>query len=90
MSEISYQESHKLYQLTVSLNKSDSSYLYFTLEANEGLCFYSTLEHTKLDVDRKVIINVLPEFKTQVERILSELEKMFEIEYLEKKWISDL
>ena len=35
---------NQLFNYTIRVPKKDSAFLYFQLEANEGLCFYSTLE----------------------------------------------
>ena len=43
--------------LIIEVSKSDSSFVYFTLEANEGLCFYSTLKHEEGDITRKIEIS---------------------------------
>jgi hypothetical protein len=49
--------SSQLFHYVVRLNKEDSAFFYFQLEANDGLCFYSTLPyepHTQYrDIDMK-------------------------------------
>ena len=34
----------QIQRIVITLNSQDASMLYFLLEANEGICFYSTLE----------------------------------------------
>lgn len=40
-----HKHSNQLFHFVVRLNKEDSAFLYFQLEANDGLCFYSTLPY---------------------------------------------
>ena len=58
----------KIYTIVIRVNKKDSSFVYFTLESNEGLCFYSTLKHEKESPYREIEINLtkslLKEFLT--------------------------
>ena len=38
------------------LPKAQSSFVYFVFEANEGLCFYSTLPHQRGDETRDMVL----------------------------------
>jgi hypothetical protein len=58
----------QIHTIIIRVPKKDSSYVYFTLEANEGLCFYSTLEHQNQsdvrDIQIKLTKSLLNEFLT--------------------------
>ena len=68
----------QVHTIVIRVAKKDSSYVYFTLEANEGLCFYSTLEHQKESAYRDIEINLthslLNEFLTVFNFIKDKLE----------------
>lgn len=64
-----------LFHIIVRLPKEDSAFLYFLLEANEGLCFYSTLNHETGQSYREVDIKGTIEFKDEILRILNRLKE---------------
>ena len=70
----------KVHTIIIQVEKKDSSYVYFTLEANEGLCFYSTLEHQKESPFRQIEINLtrslVNEFLTVYRSLNDKLEIM--------------
>lgn len=66
----------KLYKMP----KKDSAFFYFTLEANEGLCFYSTLPHEEGDSTRYVEISYPLGLEVQVENLISHLENEISLE----------
>ena len=81
--------SSQLFHITVRLNKEDSAFLYFQLESNDGLCFYSTLPyepHTQYrDIDLKGDILL----KAEVQHLLDECSKKFKIDVLIDETIPD-
>jgi len=81
--------SSQLFHFVIRLSKEDSAFFYFQLEANEGLCFYSTLPyevHTQYrDIDLKGDIP----FKNELEHILNMCQKKFPIEILVNETIED-
>ena len=70
------------FQIKIRVSKEDSAMVYFTLEANEGLCFYSTLDSTPGQEFRVLEIQGAIEFETELKRILGTLQKSFLIQYL--------
>ena len=64
-----------LFHLVVNLPKEDSAFLYFLLEANEGLCFYSTLQHETGQSSREIDLKGTLEFKDEILRILDRLKE---------------
>lgn len=72
-----------IYHLVVRLAKEHSAFFYFTLEANEGLGFYSTLPHIEGDLHRDIDIKGSIDFLPEVERIISVLNQSFPVTVLE-------
>jgi hypothetical protein len=81
--------SSQLFHYVVRLNKEDSAFFYFQLEANDGLCFYSTLPyepHTQYrDIDLKGDILLHSEIKNLLERC----QQKFKIDILTNETIPD-
>jgi hypothetical protein len=67
----------ELFHSVIRLSKEDSAFLYFTLEANEGLCLYSTLPHKQGENFRDVEIKGDLKFQPQINHLLMQLEKLF-------------
>lgn len=72
-----------LVQYTIRLAKKDSAMLYFILEANENIAFYSTLEGDKAEGFRDIQINCHTSLKTQLDNILGHFSKKYPIQYLD-------
>ncbi len=45
-----------MFRFQLRMPKSQSSFVYFVFEANEGLCFYSTLPHRVGDATRDMVL----------------------------------
>ena len=82
-------QSTQLFHYVIRLNKEDSAFFYFQLEASDGLCFYSTLEHPHhaqyRDIDLKGDVLLQEEMK----HLLSECGKRFKIDLLVDEIILD-
>lgn len=78
-----------LYHLILKVPKEHSAFLYFTLEANEGLGFYSTLQHQKGDLHRLIDIKGPWNFKTEIDRLIKKLKDSFPIETISDQEIKD-
>ena len=87
--DITYKETQTLNNIILRVSKADSSFVYFTFESNEGICFYSTLESSLKKDYRDMIVYFTPEFSEDVERILDILSQKFPVQILEKKEIKD-
>ncbi len=81
--------SSQLYHFVLRLNKEDSAFFYFQLEANEGICFYSTLPyepHTQYrDIDLKGDILL----RNEILHIIDSCGDKFNIEVLIDEIIAD-
>jgi hypothetical protein len=79
----------KILQLIIRVPKEHSSFVYFTLEAHDGMCFYSTLHHERGDQNRDVEINATLSFEAPLRHTLAELSKNFSLEILSESIIDD-
>ena len=75
----------QIYTIIIRVPKKDSSYVYFTLEANEGLCFYSTLEHQKESPYREIEINLTSSLTNEFLTVFESLRDRIEVHILEDK-----
>jgi len=76
--------SDQLLRLVVRVSKEDSAFLYFTMEANEGLCFYSTLEESQGLPHRDVEIYLSTSLQNEVEKMLEHLASEIPLNILSK------
>ena len=64
---------NQLVHMVIRVAKQDSAFIYFILEASEGLFFYSTLKHSLAqkhrDVDIKGSISLIDEIKSTMNQI---------------------
>ena len=74
----------KLNHLVLRLKKCDSAYFYFTLEANENLCFYSTLDDFKGKDYRDIEVFYTNGLREEFTSVLTSLEGQIPIQVLEK------
>lgn len=77
-----YSNSQELTQITVRMDKMDTSFFYFTLEANENICFYSTLDFEKGQKHRDIVVYITPELLQDFKNILNHLQKFRSIQVL--------
>jgi hypothetical protein len=76
---------NNFYLVIVRVPKEDSAFLYFTLEANEGICYYSTLDYETGTTFRDIDIQGSPEFFSSLMRILDSLQSKIDITLLKKE-----
>lgn len=86
---MNYLNSNKLFELILRMPKNDTSFVYFTLEANENKSFYSTLPFDKGQLFRDMVIMTTPEFKDQVLSIIEHCKKNTDLEILSQSFIED-
>jgi hypothetical protein len=68
------------FHLIIRLSKSDSVFVYFQLEANEGLAFYSTLAHVEGQETRDIDIRGSVESYNEVKRLIDFLAQSMTIQ----------
>jgi hypothetical protein len=87
--ENNYIQSTKLFEIILRMPKNDTSFVYFTLEANENKSFYSTLPFEKGQLFRDMVIMATPEFKDQVLSIIEHCKNSTDLEVLSQQFIQD-
>ena len=68
--------------ITIEVDKKDSSFIYFTLEANEGVCFYSTLDHEVGSPTRQIEINYTSSLENEFLTVFNFLKETIEIKII--------
>jgi hypothetical protein len=64
----------------IRVRKEDSAFVYFILEASEGIASYSTLDHKPGDPHRDLELRIPPDFVEEVEGLLKSLgDRVYEI-----------
>ena len=81
--------SSQLFHYQIRLSKEDSAFFYFQLEASDGLCFYSTLEHPHHAQYRDLDLKGDLKLKKEMDHLLHECGKRFKIEILLDETIAD-
>lgn len=84
-----FHKSFKLIKVVIRVSKEDSSYFYFTLEACEGLCFYSTLSDSIGKGYRDIVIHLTSELYPELIGQIDYCKESFPIEILEEAIIED-
>lgn len=60
-----------MFRFLLRMPKAQSSFVYFVFEANEGLCFYSTLEHNVGDPNRDMVLRGDRTMHTETKRLIN-------------------
>ncbi len=72
-----YHQSKQLYYTRLRVPKDEAYFVYFTFEANEGVCFYSTVEESLRgayrDIDVRTPIEGTEILKGLIKRLQTEL-----------------
>lgn len=79
----------ELFHLVVRMPKEHSSFLYFQLEASEGLAFYSTIDFKEGDFYRDIDIKGDLKLKNEVMILLESLREKTSLEILTDERILD-
>lgn len=77
-----YQKTQTLIKYICRVRKASSSYFYFTLEANEGIAFYSTLNQSIDDDHRDILIHGPIELRPQMQQILNSIAQVIDVEII--------
>ena len=83
------QQNSQLFHYVIRLNKEDSAFFYFQLEANDGICFYSTLDHPDhahyRDIDLKGDLHL----KAEAHHMINRCAQKFKVDILVDEIIPD-
>lgn len=88
--KMDYIKSKNLRNLLVKLAKEHSSFLYFILEANDNIVFYSTLSCPKDSLTREVDIFCAPELSLELDNIIHHFQTRYPLEVIRDEVVSDL
>ncbi len=86
---LTYQETKQLYYCILRTQKDDAYFVYFTLESNEGLCFYSTLDDSLKGQYRDMEIMCSIELSGHLKELIARLQTEIRLDIIEEKIISD-
>lgn len=81
--------SDQVLHLIIRVPKSEAAFTYFQLEANEGLCFYSTLDHSLGEPFRDVEIFAPECFEKEVRHLVEGLSKEYPMDILKDERLAD-
>jgi len=81
--------SNKLIHLVIRTAKADSAFVYFQFEANEGLCFFSTVESSLKTSYRDIEIFSPLSLEKEFRHMISYLGEELPLQILKDEVISD-
>ena len=81
---------NKLKHLVIRVPKPEASFTYFQFEANDGLCFYSTLASSMKEPYRDIDVKTHESLSHELMRLIEHLQNKFHLEILSEQWIDDL
>ncbi len=74
-----------MFRFLLRMPKAQSSFVYFIFEANEGLCFYSTLAHERGDLTRDMVLRGDRTMYNETKRLINFLKESVQgLEILEE------
>ncbi len=85
----SYQQTKELYYARVRVPKDDAYFVYFTFEANEGLCFYSTVDESLRGQYRDIDVKCSIEMRETLVSLLERLKTEMRLDIIDSRIISD-
>lgn len=85
-----YQETKELYYTRLRVPKDDAYFVYFSFEASEGMCFYSTVDDSLRGPYRDIDVKCPVEWEKDLKALVSRLSTEFRLDVLESRIISDL
>jgi len=84
-----YQQTKELFYCVLRMPKDDAYFVYFTFEANEGICFYSTVDESLKGQYRDIVVRCPIEWKEQLLELIQRLQAEIRLDILEEKTIID-
>ena len=83
------QSTKELFYCVLRMPKDDSYFVYFTFEANEGMCFYSTLDESLKGQYRDIEVKCPIEWEPHLKALIQKLQTEVRLDILEEKIIID-
>jgi hypothetical protein len=84
-----YQKTKLLHYSCLRVSKDDAYFVYFTFEANEGLCFYSTLDESLKGSYRDIEVRCSIEMRDYLKALIERLQAEFRLDVLWEKELID-
>lgn len=84
-----YQLTKELFYCVLRMPKDDAYFVYFTFEANEGLCFFSTLDESLKGQYRDIEVRCPIEWQEPLKELIKRLQAEIRLDVLEEKVIID-
>ena len=79
----------EVFHLIIRVPKDQAAFTYFTLEANENICFYSTIDSSINEGFRDIDIQTSLDLKNELQRIITQLQKDFPLSILKEEILPD-
>jgi hypothetical protein len=83
------QPTKELFYCVLRMPKDDAYFVYFTFEANEGMCFYSTIDESLKGQYRDIEVKCPIEWKPHLKALIERLQTEIRLDVLEEKVILD-
>ncbi len=84
-----FQQTKQLYYTRLRVPKDDAYFVYFTFEANEGLCFYSTVDESLRGQYRDIDVKCAIEWRETLLSLIERLKTEMRLDVLNSEIISD-
>lgn len=84
-----FQQTKQLYYTRLRVPKDDAYFVYFTFEANEGLCFYSTVDESLRGQYRDIDVKCAVEWRETLVSLIELLKTNMRLDVLSSEIISD-
>jgi hypothetical protein len=84
-----YHLTKQIYYCRLRLAKDDAYFVYFTFEANEGLCYYSTVDESLKGQYRDLDVKCPIELKDSLKALIERLQREIRLDFLLEEIISD-
>ena len=83
------QSTNELFYCVLRVPKDDAFFVYFTFEANEGMCFYSTIDESLKGQYRDIEVQSPIEWKFPLLALIEKLQTEIRLDILDQKVIQD-
>jgi len=84
-----FNNSKELYYCRVRVPKDEAYFVYFTLESNEGLCYYSTVDESLKGQYRDIDLKCSIELRSSLEALLNSLQAKIRLDIIQSEVIKD-
>lgn len=84
-----YQSTKELYYCRLRVPKDDAYFVYFTFEATEGLCFFSTVEESIGAQYRDIDVRCPVEARADLSALITRLQGEFRLDVLSEEIIAE-